>query len=96
MQAGVLNGEGSDGLSDRAVLLSTFIVVSAEGVQECGFAVVDMAHDRDNWSSQHEGIIALHNAGLDFKFHAHQLDGLVRQDLELVCVHIIRELLRCL
>ena len=83
MQTCVLNSERSDCLRDGTVLLCTLVVVRPEGVQQSGLAVVDMAHDGDDWGSQHEALAVISDlcvidhTRLNVKLHADQLDGLV-------------------
>ena len=96
MQARVLDRESTDSLCNCTILLSALVVVGAERVQEGSLAVVDMTHDRDNGSSQHEVIVTVDNAGLNIELHADELDGLLRQNLKLIRVDIVCELLRCL
>jgi hypothetical protein len=53
------DGEGANRLGDRTVLLGTLVVICSEGIEQCGLAVVDMAHDRDDWCTTHELVFAL-------------------------------------
>ena len=48
VQPSILDCKGTDSLRDCAILLSTFVVVSSEEVQQRSFSMVYMSHDCDN------------------------------------------------
>ena len=102
VQAGVFDCECSDGLRDGSILLSALVMIRAERVEQRRFTVVHMAHNRDNRRSCHKSIslfpitvIVLMVNELDFnvELHADEFDRLVRQNLKLVGVNIVRHLL---